>query len=413
MAVITIFSGLYCNGDQVAKKVALRLGYECIGEEFLEEASEVYNVPRDKLMSAMHGPPSVFNRFTHEKERNVAYIKAALAERVKKNNIVYHGLAGHLLPKEITHILRAYIIADYDYRVAMAMDSEEISEREAHRIIRRDDNERLQWTQYLFGLGPRDKSLYDVKIPIHNSSVDGAVEIICNNVRKEALETTPKSQKAMDDFVLATQVNIALAERGHEVEVSCDSGDVTIIINKFVLRLEHLEKKLQKIASAVPGVKSTETRVGPKFETPAIYPKFAFELPSKILLVDDEKKFVQALSERLQTRHMEAAVAYNGEEALTFVDTEEPEVMVLDLKMPGIDGIEVLRRVKKEHLNVEVIILTGHGTEREEALAKELGAFAYLEKPVDIDVLARTMKEAYRKMYKAKPVRAQSKKAEE
>ena len=72
--------------------------------------------------------------------------------------------------------------------------------------------------------------------------------------------------------------------------------------------------------------------------------------------------------------------------------------MVLDLKMPGIDGIEVLRRVKQKHPAVEVIILTGHGSDREEKLAMELGAFAYLTKPVNIDVLADTMKQAYSKI---------------
>jgi DNA-binding response OmpR family regulator len=178
--------------------------------------------------------------------------------------------------------------------------------------------------------------------------------------------------------------------------------------------LEHLEKELRRIAGAVAGVKSVLTRVGPKWEAPAIYPpKFDFELPSRILLVDDEKEFVQTLSERLQTRKMEPAVAYDGEEALSLVKSEEPEVMVLDLKMPGIDGIEVLRRMKREHPNVEVIILTGHGSEREEALARELGAFAYLEKPVDIDVLSQTMKEAYRKLNLTRAAKADSEKVPE
>jgi DNA-binding NtrC family response regulator len=76
--------------------------------------------------------------------------------------------------------------------------------------------------------------------------------------------------------------------------------------------------------------------------------------------------------------------------------------MVLDLKMPGIDGIEVLRRVKQEHPNVEVIILAGHGSEKEEKLAEELGAFAYLHKPVNVDLLAQVMKEAYKKVYEKK-----------
>ena len=120
---------------------------------------------------------------------------------------------------------------------------------------------------------------------------------------------------------------------------------------------------------------------------------------------------MHTLSERLQARDLEAAVAYDGEEALSFLASDEPEVMVLDLKMPGIDGIEVLRRVKRDHPKVEVIILTGHGSKKEETVAQELGAFAYLRKPVDIELLTRTMKEAYRKI--GKPHRPEKQTPEE
>jgi two-component system response regulator CpxR len=414
MAIIVIFSGSYCRAEEVAQMVARRLDYGCIGEELLEETANLYHVPRERLRRAMHGPPSVFSKFTHEKVRDVAYIRAALARYVKGNNMVYHGFAGHLIPREITHVLRVCIVASQDYRADILMRSEGMTTREAQRIIKRDDNECREWTQYLFDLGPWDMNLYDIKIPIHESSVEKAGGMICDNVAKEALKTTPGSRQAADDFVLAARVNVVLAEEGHEVDVSCDHGNITVVINKYVLRLEHLEKELRRIAGAVAGVKSVHTRVGPKWETPAIYPpKFEFELPSRILLVDDEKEFVQTLSERLQTRKMEASVAYDGEEALSLVKNEEPEVMVLDLKMPGIDGIEVLRRMKREHPHVEVIILTGHGSEREEALARELGAFAYLEKPVNIEVLSQTMKEAYRKLNLAKAAKADSEKATE
>jgi DNA-binding response OmpR family regulator len=71
--------------------------------------------------------------------------------------------------------------------------------------------------------------------------------------------------------------------------------------------------------------------------------------------------------------------------------------MVLDLKMPGIDGMEVLRQVRKVYPNIQVIILTGHGTEKHEEEAKRLGAFDYLEKPVNLDVLVKKMKAAYRR----------------
>ena len=116
----------------------------------------------------------------------------------------------------------------------------------------------------------------------------------------------------------------------------------------------------------------------------------------KVLLVDDEEEFVKSLSERLQIRELDADAAFDGEQALQLVSDEVPDVMVLDLRMPGIDGMEVLRRVKKKYPEVQVVILTGHGTDKDETQARKLGAFAYLQKPVDLDTLVETLKRAYR-----------------
>ena len=121
----------------------------------------------------------------------------------------------------------------------------------------------------------------------------------------------------------------------------------------------------------------------------------------KVLLVDDEQKFVQALSERLQMRDLENETVYDGDEALSFVDNKEPDVMVLDLKMPGIDGMEVLRRVKKKFPNIRVIILTGHGTDRDEEESRRIGVFDYLKKPVDIELLVNRIKAAHREKIQA------------
>lgn len=116
----------------------------------------------------------------------------------------------------------------------------------------------------------------------------------------------------------------------------------------------------------------------------------------KILLVDDEEEFVKSLSERIQMRDLGSDIALNGEQALQLVDNQVPDVMVLDLKMPGIDGMEVLRRVKKAYPQVQVIILTGHGSEKDEKDARRLGAFEYLQKPVGIDTLIQNIKRAYK-----------------
>jgi CheY-like chemotaxis protein len=270
------------------------------------------------------------------------------------------------------------------------------SERDAAKAIARDDAQAAQWAQDLHDLGPWHKSLYDIRVPMHEKSAEQAVELIVENARKPALQATDVSRRAIEDFALAAQVLLALIKEGHsDVDVACADGVATVIINKHVLRLEPLEKELAAIARRVPGVLEARAKVGPDFYQADIYRRQSFDKPRKVLLVDDETEFVQTLSERLQMRDFGTAVAHDGESALDLARSDEPEVMVLDLRMPGIDGLEVLRRLKKEKPAVEVIILTGHGTDTDRKAALELGAFAYLEKPVDIDKLSQTMQAAY------------------
>ena len=121
----------------------------------------------------------------------------------------------------------------------------------------------------------------------------------------------------------------------------------------------------------------------------------------KILLVDDEKEFVETLSERIRMRDHDSKVALNGEEALKHIDDDLPDVVVLDLKMPGIDGMEVLKRIRNAYPNVQVIMLTGHGSEKDEKEARKLGAFEYLQKPVEIDTLMKKIKKAYKQKFES------------
>ena len=122
----------------------------------------------------------------------------------------------------------------------------------------------------------------------------------------------------------------------------------------------------------------------------------------KILVVDDEEDFVKTLSERIKLRDIKADVALDGEQALEKFEADEHTVMILDLRMPGMDGLDVLQKVKKAYPKTQVIILTGKGSKEDALQAKELGAFAYLEKPVEMDTLMETVKAAHRKFKKIK-----------
>lgn len=115
----------------------------------------------------------------------------------------------------------------------------------------------------------------------------------------------------------------------------------------------------------------------------------------RLLLVDDEEEFVRALAERLSLRDLSSRTAFSGEDALRFVGDHGPHIMVLDLKMPGTPGMEVLRLVKARYPEIQVIVLTGHGNDLDEAEARALGVFDYLRKPVDIELLVDRIRCAY------------------
>ncbi len=120
----------------------------------------------------------------------------------------------------------------------------------------------------------------------------------------------------------------------------------------------------------------------------------------KVLLVDDEEEFVKSLAERVRMRELGSEIALNGKEALAKLAEKLPDVMILDFHLPGIDGLTVLEQVKKTYPEVQVVMLTAHGTPELEKKARDLGAFDYLQKPVGIDKLTKTIEKAYQ--YKQK-----------
>ena len=404
MSVITVFNGIFCKEDSVIREVANRIGYELVADkDLVAKASELSGMAESKIERVFSGKTSVFNKFTHERERSVASLRLALAERLTGDNLLIAGFVGQLIPKEVSHVLRVCLIADMKYRVSAGMEQRGISEKDAAKRIHRQDEDCTVWVNTLSQtMDPWDPSLYDMVIPMHKKSAQEAATLICDNIDKDVLKPTEASRKAVENVLLAAQVEVALAKEGHNVNVSAKDGAVTLTINKQVLMLNRLEEELMSIAQKVEGVRSAETKVGKDYYQTDIYRKYDFEMPSKVLLVDDEREFVETLSERLIMRRMGSAVAYDGESALDLIKEDEPEVMILDLKMPGIDGIEVLRRVKATRPEIEVIILTGHGSEADKDVCMELGAFAYLNKPVDIDLLSDTLRRANEKIKEQK-----------
>ena len=399
-----MFSGSFCEEGPVVQEVIARTGYRhIIDNEIVAEASRRSGLTESKIKRSFTSRTSVFNNFTHEKERSIAYIKLVVADMIAADDVLITCFSGQLIPKTISHILRVCLIAPIKHRIAAASRQQGVSEKEAAKLVLKREEDCTHWIDSLFGTGdPWDAALYDIVLPIDKMAPEDAAALIADYAGKDVDKTTAASKQALEDFRLAAQTEVAMINAGHMVDVSAMNGVVTLTINKHVLMLNRLQEELKSIAEPIAGVKSVETKIGKAFHKTDIYRKHDFEMPSKVLLVDDEREFVQTLSERLIMRDMGSAVAYDGESALKLIKEDDPEVIIVDLKMPGVDGLEVLRKVKETRPEIEVIILTGHGHEEDRQLCMELGAFAYLQKPLDINVLSETIQKANEKIRQKK-----------
>jgi len=209
MAIITISRGSYHRGREVAEKVAQKLGYEVLSRDILLEASEEFNIPEIKLIRAIRDAPSILDRVTRQKEKYVAYIRAALLKHVQKDNVVYHGLFGHFFLQDVPHVLKVRIVADLEVRVADEVKREGISESKAREIIMKDDKERRKWALHLYGADWWDATLYDLVIHLKTITVDDAVDLLYHVVQLPGFQTTPESQEAINNLLRAALMEVA------------------------------------------------------------------------------------------------------------------------------------------------------------------------------------------------------------
>lgn len=398
MSAIRIFSGIFCQESAVIGEISKHIHFDLItDDQVVEKAARLSGLSPRQIKRAF-AVSSIFNSFTFEKERAIAYLRLALATLLQENDCLINGYTGLLIPPSLSHVLRVCLVADSHSRVQRASDTQSLDPESAYTLINEKDQNQSSWSQSVLNTqGPWQPELHDMVIPMDKTPVTQAAALITEYLTKEALQPTPESRQAATDFLLAARVETRLLDAGHHVGVEASNGRVTLITSRQVLMGNRLEEELRQIVTPVPGVLDVETRTENRPKEEEAYRRHNVDLPSRVLLVDDEREFVQTLSERLQMRDMGSAVAYDGMSALDLVESDDPEVMIIDLKMPEIDGMEVLKKVKQNRPEIEVIVLTGHGSEQDRQECMSLGAFAYLQKPVDIDVLSDTLKRAYDK----------------
>ncbi|MBU2578404.1 cytidylate kinase-like family protein [Patescibacteria group bacterium] len=266
MAVITISRGSFSHGKEIAENVAERLGYDCISREILLEASKDFNIPELKLFHAIHDSPSFLDNMFFRKEKYIAYIQAAVLKSLKKDNVVYHGFAGHFFVQNVAHVLKVRIIASMAERVRGVMKRNKFSRDEAVKYIHKVDEQRRKWSQQLYGIETAEPSLYDMVINIGQLTLEDAVDIICHKVSLKRFRKTPESQQRIEDLSLAAIAKAAIVERFPSSQASCQNAVVLVRIETALSLEEKVTAEIKEILKGIDEIKEVRVSVVP-FET--------------------------------------------------------------------------------------------------------------------------------------------------
>ena len=263
MAIVTISRGSYSKGKETAEKLAAKLAYECIGRRILIEASKDFNIPEIKLTRALHDAPSVLDRFTYGKERYISFIRRRLIESVQRDNVVYHGLAGHFFLKGIPHVLMVRIIANLEYRVKEEMQRENISYDKARQILVKDDQERHKWALHLYGIDTNDPSLYDLVLHIDKLGVDDAVDIIAQTVDRPCFQTTPESQAKLDNALLWSKIQSYLSGPYPASKCVLKGGTAHISVKETPSKKDKIGAHIKELLKDEQEIEEVEIHIDP------------------------------------------------------------------------------------------------------------------------------------------------------
>lgn len=251
MSIITISRGSYSYGKETAEKLAEEFGYACISREILLMASEQFHVPEIKLIRAIHDSPTILDRYTYGKEKYIAYIRSVLLNRMRNDNIIYHGFAGHVFLDDISHVLKVRIIADLEKRIEIVMKRDHVDEKKARQILKKDDEERQKWSLRLYGINTADAKLYDMVLHIGKLTVNDAVDIISRAAKRACFQKTPESQQMLENLILASKIEAELVEEFPTIKAVADNGDIRILVKAPLaeahLITERIEERLGKM----------------------------------------------------------------------------------------------------------------------------------------------------------------------
>lgn len=264
MPIISISRGSYHRGRDVAHAVAEMLRYECVSRDSLLENSELYDMPEIKLMPNVRQAAGVLERFSFGRERYINYMSSSILRFLKKDNHVYHGLAGQFFVSDVRHVIKVRIIADLGERVADEAERKGISEEEARLRLIRDDEERRKWGMLLYGIDISESGIYDMVLNISVMGVEEAASLIAKAAGFPCYQATTASTRYIHDLAVKSEVKAALFDYPQAV-VSVEDGSVRVQVKVPEEQEMLVKKRMTDALQGIGGLKSAEIRVSPYY----------------------------------------------------------------------------------------------------------------------------------------------------
>lgn len=257
MPIITISRGSASGGILLAQGLAKKTGYRLVSREDIIQSASKYGVSAETLEEALLKPPGFWERFRHERRRYLSFVQAALCDQAREDGIIYHGNAGYILLRGISHVLCVHVVAPKSFRIDMLMKRENMLREDAIRYIEKMDQYRKDWTRFLYGVDWLDPDLYDLMINLRTLDIQGAVDILAAAAGREEFQATVESRKAMEDLFLASRVRSSLAANQKtdavEINIVADAGTIYL---KGKIRPPSLIDEVLETVGKVEGVRN-------------------------------------------------------------------------------------------------------------------------------------------------------------
>jgi cytidylate kinase len=269
MAIVTISRGSMSGGEALAKCLGATLGYPVLGREVLVEAAARLGVPEEVLREKIQTPAGLYEKLTTDREVYLAALQSALADQCISGKLIYHGNAGHFLLKDVPNVLRVRLIVPMAMRIRAVVERQGLSPDEARDYIRYVDQERIEWTKFVYGVDWRDPRIYDLVVNLRDLSLEGVCGMLSQVVKSPAFATTEEVKKKLKNFALACRVKVALVAKPEwqtiRFDVHADGGKIEVTwqlasTGGTVKPPGESEKDIRQAAKAVKGVTEVTLR---------------------------------------------------------------------------------------------------------------------------------------------------------